>query len=127
MAGGNLSARQKMINLMYLIFIAMLALNMSKKVLSSFGFMKDKLADSNIKVANANNAVLTNLATKAVEQPEKYNELNQKAQLLSEKSNEFFVYLDSIKAKLIKSEITPWPPFLKPVAAKGAKITSFNK
>ncbi len=107
MAGGNLSARQKMINLMYLIFIAMLALNMSKKVLSSFGFMKDKLADSNIKVANANNAVLTNLATKAVEQPEKYNELNQKAQLLSEKSNEFFVYLDSIKAKLIKDVEDP--------------------
>jgi len=102
MAGGNLSARQKMINLMYLIFIAMLALNMSKKVLSSFGFMKDKLADSNIKVASANDAVLTNLATKAVEQPEKYNDLNKKAQTLSEKSDAFFVYLDSVKTILIK-------------------------
>jgi hypothetical protein len=30
MASGKLSPRQKMINLMYLIFIAMLALNMSK-------------------------------------------------------------------------------------------------
>ena len=35
MAGGKLSARQKMINLMYLIFIAMIALNMSKEVLIS--------------------------------------------------------------------------------------------
>ena len=34
MAGGKLSARQKMINLMYLVFIAMLAMNMSKEVLS---------------------------------------------------------------------------------------------
>jgi len=33
MAGGKLTPRQKMINLMYLVFIAMLALNMSKEVL----------------------------------------------------------------------------------------------
>ncbi len=37
MAGGKLTPRQKMINLMYLVFIAMLALNMSKEVLSAFG------------------------------------------------------------------------------------------
>jgi len=36
MAGGNLSPRQKMINLMYLVFIAMLAMNMSKQVLSKY-------------------------------------------------------------------------------------------
>lgn len=36
MAQGKLSPRQKMINLMYLVFIAMLALNMSKEVLSAF-------------------------------------------------------------------------------------------
>ncbi len=102
MAGGNLSARQKMINLMYLIFIAMLAMNMSKKVLSSFGFMKDKLAASNVKVANANNTVLTNLATKAVEQPDKYKEKNAKAQSLSSASNEFFQYLDGVKEILLE-------------------------
>jgi len=43
MAGGKLSPRQKMINLMYLIFIAMLAMQMDKKVLSSFGFMNEKI------------------------------------------------------------------------------------
>ena len=37
MAGGKENARQKMINLMYLVFIAMLALNMSKEVLMTFG------------------------------------------------------------------------------------------
>ena len=54
MAGGKLSARQKMINLMYLIFIAMLALNMSKEVLSAFGLMNEKLVDSNQAVAQRN-------------------------------------------------------------------------
>ena len=38
-----MSARQKMINLMYLVFIAMLAMNMSKEVLSAFGFINEKL------------------------------------------------------------------------------------
>lgn len=49
MAGGNLSPRQKMINLMYLVFIAMLALNMSKEVLSAFGLMNEKIESSNTK------------------------------------------------------------------------------
>ena len=47
MAGGNLSPRQKMINLMYLVFISMLALNMSKEVLASFGLMNERFIESN--------------------------------------------------------------------------------
>ena len=47
MAGGKLTPRQKMINLMYLVFIAMLALNMSKEVLSAFGILNNKIESSN--------------------------------------------------------------------------------
>jgi gliding motility-associated protein GldM len=43
MASGKESPRQKMINLMYLIFIAMLALNMSKEVLSAFGVINEEV------------------------------------------------------------------------------------
>ena len=46
MAGGSLSPRQKMINLMYLVFIAMLALNMSKEVLSAFGLLNEKISNA---------------------------------------------------------------------------------
>ena len=102
MAGGNLSPRQKMINLMYLVFIAMLALNMSKKVLSSFGFMKEKLEASNVKVDAANKKILSNLAMKATEQPEKYVSLNAKAQTLSNASNSFNAYLEGVKKELTK-------------------------
>ena len=35
MASGNLSPRQKMINMMYLVLTALLALNVSKEVLNS--------------------------------------------------------------------------------------------
>ena len=66
MAQGNLSPRQKMINLMYLVFIAMLAMNMSKEVLSAFGFMNEKLSDNNTSTTEKNNAAYANLATKAL-------------------------------------------------------------
>jgi hypothetical protein len=41
MAGGKLTPRQKMINLMYLVLS--LAMNMSKEVLSAFGLMNENL------------------------------------------------------------------------------------
>ncbi len=100
MAGGNLSARQKMINLMYLVFIAMLALNMSKKVLSSFGFMKERLTESNIRVGEANKGVIESLAKKAVDSPERYKDSYNNAQLIKTESDDFFQYLDVVKSKL---------------------------
>lgn len=40
------SPRQKMINLMYLVFIAMLALNVSAEVLNGFDIVDDSLGNS---------------------------------------------------------------------------------
>ncbi|MDA8571995.1 hypothetical protein N9K85_01685 [Flavobacteriaceae bacterium] len=48
MAGAKESPRQKMINLMYLVFIAMLALNMSKEVLTAFGQITEQVEENNI-------------------------------------------------------------------------------
>jgi len=47
MAGAKESPRQKMINLMYLVFIAMLALNMSKEVLTAFGLISEQVEKNN--------------------------------------------------------------------------------
>ena len=77
MAGGKMSARQKMINLMYLVFIAMLAMNMSKEVLSAFGFMNEKLTENNISTTEKNKQAYANLATKADEQSAKFNDVNK--------------------------------------------------
>ena len=48
MASGKETPRQKMINLMYLVFIAMLALNMSKEVLSAFGMITEQTQDNTL-------------------------------------------------------------------------------
>jgi gliding motility-associated protein GldM len=101
MAGGKQSSRQKMINLMYLVFIAMLALQMGKQVLSSFGFLKEKLEDSNTTSTNEIDYILQDLDVKASEQPEKYAELNDKAVQVNGVSVVFYEYLVSVKDTLL--------------------------
>ncbi len=101
MASGKLSPRQKMINLMYLVFIAMLALNMSKEVLSAFGLMNEKLTDANVAATERNNAFMANLATKASDEPEQYASVNRKAIEVSSISSELDTYLESIKSAMI--------------------------
>ena len=100
MAGGKLSPRQKMINLMYLVFIAMLAMNMSKQVLSAFGFMNEKLTASNVSAEQQNAATYANLATKAADQPEKYADHNKNAQSVQALSLNFNAHLEKMKDEL---------------------------
>lgn len=101
MAAGNLSPRQKMINLMYLIFIAMLALNMSKEVLSAFGSMKEKLTISNQATSERNTAFMASLEQKAQDQPEKYVALQAKANQIEDLASKFDSYLEELKGKMI--------------------------
>ena len=100
MAGGNLSPRQKMINLMYLIFIAMLALNMSKEVLSAFGLMNERLVESNESAELRNKSFVDNLKLKAEEQPEKYEPLKAKGEALDQLAGDFNAYLEELKTKI---------------------------
>jgi len=100
MAGGKLSPRQKMINLMYLIFIAMLALNMSKEVLAAFGLMNEKLEASNAKTTEGNLAFLSGLETKAGENAEKFGGLYQDAKKIKEISAEYYNYLEGLKTQM---------------------------
>ncbi len=102
MASGKLSPRQKMINLMYLVFIAMLALNMSKEVLSAFGLLNEKIEQANDDTASRNVAFMENLGVKASESPAQYGELNSKAKQVSQISADLDSYLEGLKAEAIK-------------------------
>ena len=107
MAQGKLSARQKMINLMYLVFIAMLALNISKEVLTSFGLINKKLENVNTQAANRNTAFMDGLATKAQDEPEQYAAINEKAQEIASVSNELNAYLDGLKTAALTTVKDP--------------------
>ena len=103
MAGNKLSPRQKMINLMYLVFIAMLALNMSKEVLGAFGLLNEKLETANSKATASNALAYDGLALKASEQPDKFAEENQKALQIKKASSDLVAYIDKLKADMTKS------------------------
>lgn len=107
MASGKQTPRQKMINLMYLIFIAMLALNMSKEVLAAFGIMNERMEASNVKTKESNEAFLASLETKASEDSAKYGELYQNAQQIKTLSQEYYDYLEALKTEMMKETEDP--------------------
>lgn len=102
MAGGKLTPRQKMINLMYLVFIAMLALNMSKEVLTAFGLMNDKFSSSNQSQTEFNKNLISTLHTKASDDPTRFGAIKVKADEIGKISNDFYSYLESIKKDITK-------------------------
>jgi gliding motility-associated protein GldM len=102
MAGGKLTPRQKMINLMYLVFIAMLALNMSKEVLTAFGNFNDKFTESNKLTEQSNATLLSALDTKASDEPAKYAEPARKAKEVAKISKDFAAFLETVKAEVVE-------------------------
>ena len=102
MAGGKLTPRQKMINLMYLVFIAMLALNMSKEVLSAFGILDKKIVESNSITDTRNQSSFEQLTQKAVDQPGQFGDKKVKVEKIRAISKEFNDYLEGIKTQITK-------------------------
>ena len=102
MAGGKLTPRQKMINLMYLIFIAMLALNMSKEVLSAFGILNTKIESSNSITDTRNESSFAQLQQKAQDQPLQYGDKKAKVDKIRVVTKEFSDYIEAIKTEVTK-------------------------
>ncbi len=102
MAGGKLSPRQKMINLMYLVFIAMLALNMSKEVLSAFGLINEKFETVNNLALTSNEAILADLQSKAQDKPEQYAAPRDIAVKVSGITKTYYNFVGSLKTDLTK-------------------------
>ena len=101
MAGAANSPRQRMINLMYLVFIAMMALNMGKEVLSAFGLMNEKLQAANERYISTNEAVFAELEQKEQEKPEEYAEALKKARQVRDMSNDYYTYLGALKEDIM--------------------------
>nr|WP_315244953.1 gliding motility protein GldM [uncultured Flavobacterium sp.] len=102
MAGGKLTPRQKMINLMYLVFIAMLAMNMSKEVLSAFGLMNEKFESANTSSEQSNAGLLTALDQKAAEAKGEFTAAAITAHKVETASKEFYAYIGGLKGDVLK-------------------------
>ena len=108
MAGGKLTPRQKMINLMYLVFIAMLAMNVSKEVISGFGLMNEKFESSNVSSKQSNDQMLTALDSKAAEAKGEFAVAAQTAHKVKAITDNFYNYIASLKEQSTKGyEVDP--------------------
>lgn len=101
MAGGNLSPRQKMINMMYLVLTALLALNVSKEILDSFVTVNNGLEVTKHTISEKVGDTYKVFGQYAQENQEKYGKAYAAAQSVQGQADELYNYIDTIKARLI--------------------------
>jgi gliding motility-associated protein GldM len=101
MAGGKLTPRQKMINLMYLVFIAMLAMNMSKEVLSAFGLMNERFEGSNQAAQTTNESMLAALDKKASESKGEFVNAALTGHKVEVATKKFYDFVGTLKAEVL--------------------------
>jgi gliding motility-associated protein GldM len=95
--------RQKMINLMYLVLTAMLALNVSAEVIEAFRTVDKSLVKSNDNLESGNTGLFASLAAKVNEagvDKAKLATWTANAQTAKKLSDEFNTYLDGLKLQL---------------------------
>jgi len=105
MASGRETPRQKMINLMYLVFIAMLALNMSKEVLTTFGEIDEKVNKSTTNIKAKNFSDLEDLKKDSEKDASNWAEAHEIVNQISVLANELDVYInDEVKFPIVMKE-----------------------
>src|SRR3954462_1452706 len=96
--------RQKMINLMYLVLTALLALNVSSEILNAFKVVDASLVTSNTNLTSGNKLLYESLKAK-MEDPgtrEKAIIWNQKAEVAKKLSADMDTYINQLKTDLKK-------------------------
>lgn len=101
MAQGKQTPRQKMINLMYLVFIAMMAMQVDRQVLRSFEGITITLNESS-GLTNENNATFYDqIVNKAKEDPD-YAAIQDKAAQVKSEADKAFNAIEKIKNDVMK-------------------------
>ena len=93
--------RQKMINMMYLVLTALLALNVSSEILNAFKTVNNSLEKTNEVVSASTNEIMTSLKDKMGEAgaAEKAKIWYPKAQQVQDYSKKMYEFIDELKKK----------------------------
>jgi gliding motility-associated protein GldM len=103
MAGGILSPRQKMINMMYLVLTAMLALNVSAEVLDAFVVIDKSIEHNTRIILEKNNNNLSDFREAAAENKEKVEPWLLKGEEVHRRAAELYNAINQIKLDLVAS------------------------
>ncbi len=103
MAGGKQTPRQKMINLMYLVFIAMLAMQIDQEIIRSYKDTNDSLTNTRQTIVESKNKIFYNtLQEKAKTSPETYGLLLSQYESLSGKTDALVNLIEGYKGEMSK-------------------------
>lgn len=91
------SARQKMINLMYIVLLAMLAMNISSDVLNGFSLVEDSLSRSTANATLQNEAVYREFEASDAANHEKVGIWYEKALNVKQMSDSLYSFADELK------------------------------
>ena len=103
----RLSPRQKMINLMYIVLTAMLALNVSSDVLDGFTQVHEGLTVTNTSVGERNAAIYRQLESFAATNPEKGQQWLDRATEVRQNTAGLTQYIDSLKQLIVRKADGP--------------------
>ncbi|MDR0295581.1 MAG: gliding motility protein GldM [Prevotellaceae bacterium] len=101
MSQANLSPRQKMINMMYIVLTALLALNISAQVLDAFVYLDKSIEHSIQIVAKKNAAALADFEREAIENEAKAGDYFRQAQQVAEETQKLYQYIQELKIELV--------------------------
>ena len=103
MAGGNLTPRQKMINMMYLVLTALLALNVSREVMDAFYEVMVSQEASIETVEKQNSSIYTAFEAAAAENPVKAGPWRDKANDVKSRSAALYQQIEDLKRGVIEA------------------------
>ncbi len=98
----RVSPRQKMINLMYVVLMAMLALNVSSDVLNGFSLVENSLNRTTANAAVSNKVIYDNFDAQMKANPSKVKVWYDKAQAVRQMSDSLYNLAEDLKVKIVK-------------------------
>ena len=96
------SPRQKMINLMYVVLMAMLALNISTEVLDGFSIVEESLKRTTANSSKENLAMMADLDEQMKTNPVKVKEWFEKAQGVKTMTDSLYDFAQQLKEAIVK-------------------------
>ena len=128
MAQGKQTPRQKMINLMYLVFIAMMALNIDAEIIRSYYESTQSLKDTRQLTEIKNTDIFeVTLQAKAETVPDTYAQPWQQYQVLKQKIDDLVAHVDQVKEKVkVDSEFFEIDPETKEKIDLSENFSSLN-
>ncbi len=106
MADNNASPRQKMINMMYLVLTALLALNVSREVITAFVLTERRTTEATGSIEANNNVIYDEFSNAMADETQrgKVGPWKKKADKIKKEADDMYNFVQDLKIKIVRME-----------------------